>query len=91
MPKHIIKKGDTVEILTGKDNGKTGKVIRVNKKQNTVVVEGLNMYKRHQRARKAGQKGEIVEFARAIHRSNVMHVDVVASRAQARKKRIKSK
>lgn len=81
-----IKKGDNVKILKGKDRGKTGKVIRVDSQRNLVTVEGLNIFKRHQKPKKAGQKGEIVEFAKPIHRSNVMHLDEVARRKGAKAK-----
>lgn len=67
-----VKKGDTVTILKGKDAGKSGKVIRVFPKANRVLVEGINLYKKHKRATKAGQKGEMVTLPRAINRSNVV-------------------
>src|SRR3989344_368521 len=68
----MIKKGDNVKMLAGKDRGKTGKVLRVvNGDVIKVVVEGLNTIKRHQRARKQGQKGQIVTKERAVDASNV--------------------
>ncbi len=67
-----IKKGDNVIMLTGKDRNKTGKVELVS--EDRVVVEGLNMIKRHQKARKQGQKGQIIAKARAVHISNVQIV-----------------
>lgn len=67
-----IKKGDTVKIITGKDRGKVGTVIKVNSKKNSVVVEGLNLYKKHQRPRNQNEKGQIVTVPRPIHISNVM-------------------
>ena len=67
-----IKKGDTVIIRKGKDKGKTGKVIKVLPKENRVVVEGLNLVKKIKRAKKVGEKGEIVEVPRPISRANVM-------------------
>lgn len=66
-----IKKGDNVIIMAGKDRGKKGKVIRAFPKKNKVVVEGLNMTKRHQKARKAGEKGTMVNTAMPINVSNV--------------------
>lgn len=66
-----IKKGDTVKILTGKDRGKTGKVIKVYPKNEKVTVEGLNIYKKHVRPKRQGEKGEIVQVVRPIHISNV--------------------
>ncbi len=66
-----IKKGDLVKILTGKDKGKTGKVIKAYPKEKKVTVEGLNLYKKHIRPRRQGEKGEIVLIARPIDVSNV--------------------
>ena len=58
-------------VLTGVDRGKTGKVTRVLPKQNKVVVEGIGMQVKHQRPRKAGQKGQIIQKQHPIHASNV--------------------
>ena len=66
-----IKKGDNVIIITGKDKGKKGKVIRALVKDNKVVVEGSNMMKKHQRPRKSGEKGSMIDMAMPIHVSNV--------------------
>jgi len=66
-----IKKGDNVIIITGKDKGKKGKVVRVLVKDNKVIVEGSNMMKRHQRPRKSGEKGTIRSIEMPIHVSNV--------------------
>ncbi|MDP3725275.1 MAG: 50S ribosomal protein L24 [Nanoarchaeota archaeon] len=66
-----IKKGDIVKILVGKDKGKTGKVLKAIPKDGRVVVEGANMAKKHMRPKREGEKGEIIEFARSIHISNV--------------------
>ena len=66
-----VKKVDNVIILTGKDKGKAGKIVRVLVKQNKVIVEGANMMKKHQRPRKSGEKGMMVNVAMPIHASNV--------------------
>ena len=66
-----IKKGDTVKILTGKDKGKSGKVLLSLPKQQSVVIEGLNLIKKHQKPKKSGQKGQIIDRAMPIHVSNV--------------------
>ncbi len=66
-----IKKGDNVKVLIGKDKGKTGKVTKAFPKDNMVLIEGLNLKKRHQRARKQGAKGQVVDMAAPIHVSNV--------------------
>ncbi len=66
-----VKKGDNVTIITGKDKGKSGKVVRVLIDKNKVVVEGANMMKKHQRPRKSGEKGQTLNIAMPIHASNV--------------------
>ena len=70
-----IKKGDNVVIITGKDKGKKGKIVRVLVSVNKVIVEGLNMMKKHQRARKTNEKGQMVSMAMPIHASNVKKAD----------------
>lgn len=70
-----IKKGDNVKIITGKDKGKKGKIVRVLVKKGKVIVEGLNMTKKHQRPRKSGEKGTIIDVAMPIHASNVKKLD----------------
>ena len=55
-----IKKGDTVKILSGKDRGKRGKVVRVLPSESRVIVEGANLKKKHQRSRRQDKKGEII-------------------------------
>ena len=71
-----IKKNDNVIVITGKDKGKTAKVLRAFPKENLVVVEGVNLKKKHERARKANSKGQIIEKAMPIHVSNVMLLEV---------------
>ncbi len=66
-----IKKGDTVLIISGKDKGKKGKVLEVFPKEARVVVERVNLRKKHQRPKKSGEKGQIVEMSGAISVSNV--------------------
>lgn len=70
-----LKKGDNIIIITGKDKGKKGKIIKVIKKDNKVVIEGLNMIKKNQRPRKSGEKGSIISIAMPINVSNVMILD----------------
>lgn len=67
-----IKKGDTVKIITGDDKGKIGKVVRAFPAINKIVVEKINIVKKHERARKEGQKGQTVEVAMPINISNVV-------------------
>jgi large subunit ribosomal protein L24 len=70
-----IRSGDTVVILSGKDRGKSGKVRTVLVKENRVIVEGLNLVKRHTKARGPGQPGGIIEKEAALHVSNVAIAD----------------
>ena len=69
-----IKKGDNVKIITGKDKGKQGSVVRALVAEDKVIVEGLNMIKKHQRPRKSGEKGSIISVAMPIHVSNVKKI-----------------
>jgi large subunit ribosomal protein L24 len=70
-----LKKGDNVIIITGKDKGKKGKIVRVLPADNKVVVEGLNVMKKARRARKSGEKGQIISVSMPVNASNVMIVD----------------
>jgi len=85
-----IKKGDNVIMVAGKDKGKTAKVVRAMPKEDMVLVEGLNLKKKHQRARKAGTKGAIVEIPTPVHVSNVMVV-VEGKRTRVGKKLVGEK
>ena len=69
-----IHRGDNVVMLSGKDRGKTGKVLFVFPKEGKIVVEKLNTVARHLRARKQGQKGQIVHKERAVDASKTMLV-----------------
>ena len=69
-----IRKGDTVRVITGKDKDKEGKVLAVNVKKNTVIVEGANMVTKHQKPSAANAQGGIVNKEAPIHISNVMYV-----------------
>jgi len=74
MAKFKVKKGDNVVVLAGKDKGKRGEILRVIPKENRVVVQGVNLVKRHQRPT-GSAPGGIDEREAAIHVSNVAHVD----------------
>ena len=74
MAKLKIKKGDKVVVITGKDKGKTGEVLRVLPKDARLVVQGVNMVKRHTKPA-MGNPGGIVEKEATIHISNVAHID----------------
>ena len=67
-----IKKNDTVEVIAGKDKGKVAKVIKAFPKKDMVLVEGVNVQKKHQRATRSDTKGQVVEKSMPIHVSNVM-------------------
>lgn len=67
-----LKKDDKVKIIAGKDKGKIGKVLKVHQKKNRVLVENINMIKRHSRPSAQNRQGGIVEREAAIHWSNVM-------------------
>ena len=69
-----IKKGDTVVVIAGKDKGKEGKVMVVNHKDNTVIVEGVNMVTKHTKASAANQNGGIIHQEGPIDASNVMYL-----------------
>ena len=69
-----IKKGDSVQIISGNDAGKTGRVIKVFPSQEKVIVEGFNMVKKHARPTQENPQGGIMEKEAAIHVSNVMLV-----------------
>jgi len=66
-----IKKGDKVLIIAGKDLAKTGKVLKVLPKVNKVLVEEVNLVKKHQRSKRQGQKGQIIHLPKPIDASNV--------------------
>lgn len=66
-----IRKDDTVLIISGKDRGRKGKVLEVFPKDSRVVVEGINMKKKHQRPKKSGEKGQIIQFPGPLSISSV--------------------
>jgi len=72
--KNFLKVNDQVEVKIGKDKGRVGKILKVYKKSDKVLVERINMIKRHTKARAAGQEGQIVEKEAPIHVSNLMLV-----------------
>lgn len=76
-----IKKGDKVKIMAGKDKGKDGKVIQVFPDLNKVVVEGVNVIKKHLRAQKKGEKGQRIEIPFPVSASNVMLIDPASGAA----------
>ncbi len=69
-----IKKGDNVIMITGKDRGKKGKVLSVFPQDKKIIIEGLNTVKKHLRAKKEGQKGQIINKERRVDISNVQMI-----------------
>jgi len=69
-----IKKGDAVCVITGKDKGKFGKVLKVLRQDNRLIIQGVNLVKRHQKQTFA-QEGGVVQKEASIHISNVAHID----------------
>ena len=69
-----IKKGDKVIVISGKDKGKSGQVVKAIPKENKIVVSGVNVLKKHQKPRKSGEKGQILDKAMPIDVSNVKRV-----------------
>lgn len=76
-----IKKGDNVKVLSGKDRGKIGKVIAVDPARERVTVEGANLYKKHVRPRRKGEKGQVITVPRPLNASNVMLVCAACNQA----------
>lgn len=76
-----IRKGDVVIVLSGEDKGKTGKVKEIVSGGNRVIVEGVNMCKKHQKLQKQGGESGIVEKERAVHRSNLALYDGKTNKA----------
>lgn len=70
-----IKKGDNVIVTSGRDKGKKGTVVKTLRELDKVVVEGINIRKKHQKPKRRGEKGQIIEIAMPIHVSNVMMID----------------
>ncbi len=86
-----IKVGDNVKIIAGKDKGKTGKVITTLKNVDKVIVEGINIVKKHQKPTQTNEKGGIIEMAAPIHVSNVKKIDDAKTTKKTSKKDDKSK
>lgn len=70
-----IRQGDTVKIIAGKDKGKTGTVLTTLKDSEQVVIEGVNVAKRHQKNRRSRSQGQIIEKSMPIHVSNVSLIE----------------
>ncbi len=79
-----IKVNDEVLVIAGKDKGKSGKVVKTLKKDNKVIVEGINVHKRHQKPNNANENGGIFDVEAPIHVSNVKKVE--AEKKETKKK-----
>ncbi|MGL6134790.1 MAG: 50S ribosomal protein L24 [Prochlorococcaceae cyanobacterium] len=94
-----IKKGDTVQVIAGKDKGKTGEVLRTLPYENRVVVQGINLRTRHVKPTQEGETGRIVTEEASLHASNVMlysttnkvvsRVELVVDQDGIKKRRLK--
>ena len=76
-----VTKGDTVRVMRGDEKGKEGKVLRVYTKTGRVTIEGINIVKRHRKARSAEEQSGIVDFPAPMHASNVMLLDPKSGKA----------
>lgn len=85
-----VSKGDTVRVMRGDDRGKEGKVLRTFPKTGRVLVEGVNIVKKHRKARTADEQSGIVEAPAAVHASNLMLVDAKTGEPTRTKARIDS-
>ncbi len=74
MIKLKIKKGDLITVIKGKDNNKTGKILKVFPETGRILVEGINLYKKNVKPKKQGEKGQIISVPRSINISNVQLV-----------------
>lgn len=70
-----LKKGDTVMVIAGKSKGQSGAIVRVLRDENQVLLDGINLVKRHRKATRQGGKGQIIDMPMPLHASNVMLVD----------------
>jgi len=94
-----IKKGDTVQVITGKDKGKTGEVLRTLPYENRLIVQGVNLRTRHVKPTQEGESGRILTEEASLHASNVMlysttknvasRVEIVVDKDGTKKRRLK--
>jgi large subunit ribosomal protein L24 len=84
-----VKKGDKVIVIAGKDKGKSSVVTSVLREKNRVVLEGVNLMKKHIKAKKAGEKGGIVEIAMSLDASNVKLAEKKVKEVKKEKKTTK--
>ena len=70
-----VTKGDTVRVMRGDDKGKEGKILRVYPKTGRITIEGVNIVKKHRKARRENEQSGIIDFPAPVHASNVMLID----------------
>lgn len=87
-PKFSVKKDDLVEVVSGREKGKKGKVLAVFPDEERVTIEKLNMLKRHLKPSQANKQGGIVEKEGKLHVSNVMLIDSEGKRTRVKWKRL---
>jgi large subunit ribosomal protein L24 len=75
LPKARFKKGEQVQVISGKAKGQTGEVLKVDLKRSVVLIKGVNMRMRHSKPRRQGEQGGIIPMEGPIHVSNVLPVD----------------
>jgi large subunit ribosomal protein L24 len=83
-----VTKGDSVRVMRGEDKGKEGKVLRVFTKTGRVTVEGINIVKRHRKARRAEEQSAIIEMPAPVHHSNLMLLDPKSGKPTRTRRRI---
>ena len=83
-----VTRGDTVRVMRGEDKGKEGKVLRVFPKTGRVTIEGINIVKKHRKARRAEEQSGIIEMPAPVHHSNVMLLDPKSGRPTRLRARI---
>ncbi len=82
----ILKKGTQVKVITGKDRGKTGEILEINKKLKKVKIKSINMIKKHTKPTKEN-KGGIISKENFIHQSNIVNVDIKKNEKKATSKK----
>ncbi len=75
MAKSYLRKGDLVRVMRGNERGKEGRILRMDREKNRVVIEGINLRKRHRKPSAVDPEGGIISFEAPIHASNVMLLD----------------
>ncbi len=83
-----VTKGDAVRVLRGEDKGKEGKILRVFTKTGRITIEGINIVKRHRKARRAEEQSAIIEMPAPVHHSNVMLLDPKSGKPTRVRRRI---